>query len=187
MKKILGAILGLASFAAFASNADNSVYVDANIGMNTSYSSSSSSGGGTVGQSGGYFLGGNFGVNVNRYLGLEVGYTNAWVNYGGNAAPNSTPPTQQYGTIQYGLTDFAVRGTIPLGEVFDLYGRLGVAGYDNTPNGTAISVNNLGVLYGMGAEWNLSKQWALTAEYWGATGSTAFSSGNIQGGVKFGF
>lgn len=179
MKKILGAILGLASFAAFASNADNAVYIDANIGMNTSYSSGTGASNGTVNQSGGYFLGGNFGVNVNRYLGLEVGYTNAWVNYGGGSG--------QYGTIQYGLTDFAVRGTIPLGEVFDLYGRIGIAGYDNSPNGAAMSVNNLGALYGMGAEWNLSKQWALSLEYWGATGSQAFQSGNIQGGVKFGF
>lgn len=184
MKKILGAILGLASFAAFAGNADNSVYLTGNIGMNTSYSSSTGASNGTVGQSGGYFLGANFGVNVNRYLGLEVGYTNAWINYGGATPAGSSVP---FGVAQYGLTDFAVRGTIPLGETFDLYGRIGIAGYDNNPSGTAISVQNLGALYGMGAEWNLSKQWALSLEYWGATGSTAFSSGNVQGGVKFGF
>lgn len=179
MKKILGAILGLASFAAFAGNADNSVYLTGNIGMNTAYSSSTGAANGTVSQSGGYFIGGNFGVNVNRYLGLEVGYNNAWVNYGGGA--------NNYGVVQYGLTDFAVRGTIPLGEVFDLYGRIGIAGYSNEANGPAMSVQNLGVLYGMGAEWNLSKQWALSLEYWGATGATAYSNGNIQGGVKFGF
>lgn len=184
MKKILGALLGLASFAVFAAPAAEPVYITGNIGMNTSYSSSTGSSNGTVGQSGGYFIGGNFGVNLNRYLGVEVGYTNAWINYGGNVPSGSSVP---FGVAQYGLTDLAVRGTIPLGEAFSLYGRLGLAGYDNNPSGSAISVQNLGVLYGMGTEWNLSKQWALTAEYWGATGSTAFSSGNIQGGFKFSF
>jgi len=172
MKKILGALLSLASFAVFAAPAANSVYVNGAVGATTTYNTSTGANNGSQVQStGGYDLSGNFGVNLNRNLALEVGYTNIWDASGSN---------------QWGVTDFAVRGTVPLGEVFDLYGRLGVAGYNNTPNGS-MSVNTLGVLYGMGAEWNLSRQWALTAEYWGVTGSTVLSNGNVQGGVKFSF
>ncbi len=171
MKKILGGLLSVVSIAAFAAPADNAVYVSGAVGATSTYSSSTGAGTGqSISQAGGYNLSGNFGVNLNSNLAVEAGYTNTW-NSGGQ---------------QWGITDLAVRGTVPLGEVFDLYGRLGVAGYDNNPAGS-MSVNTLGVLYGMGAEWNLSKKWALTAEYWGVTGSQVLSSGNVQGGVKFSF
>ena len=54
----------------------------------------------------------NAGYNFNRGLALEGGY--------------ALLPSSQFGASTFNnLFDVAVKGTVPLGEVFSLYGRLG--------------------------------------------------------------
>lgn len=174
MKKILVALLATASVAAFADSDVNPFYVTAAVG--TAQAATSFNTGAGNGQQmqfnedSQYTLGANIGYNFSKNLGLEAGYTNFMQS-----------ANDQFG--QQGVTDLAVRGTLPLNDTFSLFGRLGLAGYSDNMN-DSISVDNIGALFGIGGEFNLSKSWALTAEYWGVTGVSAT---NVQLGAKYGF
>lgn len=173
MKKILVALLATASVAAFADSDLNNIYITGAVGVtgNSTLNTGSNTGEKmTMGSGSQSTLGANIGYNFSKNLGLEAGYTNFMAQSASNNA-------------QIGVTDLAVRGTLPLNDTFSLFGRLGIAGY-NSPNNDSISVENLGALFGMGAEFNLNKSWALTAEYWGVTG---VSGTNVQVGAKYGF
>lgn len=131
----------------------------------------------------------NAGYNFNRAFALEGGY---------NIFTSS-----QYGSANTvtNIFDVAAKGTIPLSNLFSLYGRLGVGfGHDSwsgnaTSNcGICSATNNnyaLG-LVGVGASFALNKDFDLRLEN---TGYIPFTNGSfngsymnaITGGVQFNF
>lgn len=179
MKKIIGIILIAASTLAIGDEMYEvqPIYININTGIATGYSFTNNSN--NNGQSSGastnnYSLGANLGFNINRYIATEVGYNQLWL---ASSSSNSSG--------RVGIEDIAVKGTIPLGNVFSLYGRAGVAGYQNIDgtNGGNFA-NNMGILYGAGAQWALSKNWSLRAEDWSVSG---LGENIIQFGGQFAF
>ena len=101
----------------------------------------------------------NWGYNFNRGFALEAGWT--------------TMPSKQWGHLDnYNIYDIAAKGTIPLSDVFDLYGRLGVAGAYSSWTGTCFdpkyyqqgSAWGMVGLAGVGASFNLSPSYSLYLE-----------------------
>lgn len=162
-------------------NGDNKVepvYFNINTGIGNGYSFSNnytnSSGQPSGSPTNNYSLGANVGYNFNRYFAAEIGYNHLWL-----AGTENNPSGEA------GVEDFAVKGTIPLGDVFSLYGRLGLGGYQNVDDNSAGNfANHLGALYGAGAEWNLNRNWALRVEDWSVTG---LGQNIIQVGAQFSF
>lgn len=145
MKKLL-----LLSLVASCTVASAQAYIDANVGVNTSWNS----------------LGLNVdaGYMFNKYLGAEGGVTYS-PGYSYTWGPYSY-------TTNYYMFDAAAKGVLPLSSIFSLYGKLGI-GINNYSSGWSgcpgcgspdYSGSNVGVLIGVGAQFNLSKQWALHVE-----------------------
>ena len=152
MKKLLLLILSGTSIIATAET-----YVDANIGMNTSWNSVS--------------LNANAGNMFSRYIGAEGGLTYSpgySYNYNGGSS---------YSTSYY-MIDAAAKGVLPLTSGFDLYGKLGLGfnNYTSSWNGCNGCGNpnyygsNVGLLVGVGAEFKISRSWSLHAEDYTVTG-----------------
>jgi hypothetical protein len=137
MKKIVGIILCSATVTAFAADnsysSNNPVYVDANVGVNTS--------------SNDLGLNANIGYLFNNYYGIEGGIT---------------------GSNNYFMYDAAVKGVLPLGDVINLYGKLGIG--VNNYSGTN-SPNQVGLLYGAGVGFNVSRNWELHVEDYTVSGA----------------
>lgn len=102
----------------------------------------------------------NVGYEFTKGLGLEVG----WIGM----------PSKQYGYLDnYNVYDLALKGSIPMGDTFSLYGRLGVgAGYSSwsgTPaapsaqNLEGSSWNTVGVA-GVGVAFKVSPSFSLYLE-----------------------
>lgn len=154
MRKIL-LVLAIAG-ANVTAYADGPVYIDAGIGLNTSWSSLA--------------YNANLGVLVNKYLGVEGGLT------------YSSGYTYNYSGLTYNsdyfMYDVAVKGILPLTQEFALYGKLG-AGFNNYSSwngcngcgGPSYSGTNTGLLYGAGAKLTLSRSWSLHLEDYTVTGS----------------
>ncbi|MCC2626270.1 MAG: hypothetical protein K0R14_2143 [Burkholderiales bacterium] len=143
MKILLVALLSGAAFVASAET-----YIDANIGMNTTWS--------TLG------LNANAGYMFNPYIGAEGGFT---------YSPGNTP-LSAYGA--YYMFDAAAKGVLPLSSIFSLYGKLGVGYNVYSPWGCTDCgnpISNFGVLVGAGAQFNLSKNWSLHVEDYVVPGS----------------
>jgi opacity protein-like surface antigen len=153
-------LLVLSSLLAYSGCANAEVYVDANFGANTSWSSP------VYNVNGGY--------KFNNYIGVEGG-----ISY----SPQykySWGPGYAYNT-DYWLFDGAVKGILPLTDIFSLYGKLGLGlnNYTSTWNGCngigcsgpAYSGVNLGVLAAAGVQFDLSSQWSLHVEDYTVTGS----------------
>lgn len=92
---------------------------------------------------GGFAAGVNGGYMVNQYLGVEAGFT---------------------GTSGYSMFDGAVKGNLPIGDLFDVYGKLGLG----LP--TCGSCDT-GLYYGYGLGFNASKDWQLYVENYSITGN----------------
>jgi opacity protein-like surface antigen len=124
-------------------------YVDANIGLNTSWNT--------------FGLNANAGYMFNPYIGAEGGFT---------YSPGNTS-SSTYGA--YYMFDAAAKGVLPLSSIFSLYGKLGV-GYSAEPPLGSCTTNcgntssNIGLLVGAGAQFNLSKSWSLHVEDFVVTG-----------------
>lgn len=154
MKKILAVLLSGICLSAVAGNA----YVDANIGMNTSWS--------TLG------LNADVGYMFNKYVGLEGGFTYS-PGYNYTWGPNSW-------SSDYYMFDGAVKGVLPLTDMVALYGKLGLAfnnysaSWGGCPGyscgGPAYSGSNVGLLMAGGVQFNLSRQWSLHVEDYASTG-----------------
>lgn len=148
MKKIMLALLGAVAFsAAFADNNDvstNPVYVDVNAGMMNSISSGASTS---------FATNLNVGYMFNKYWGVEGGGIYSPIR---NASPDN-----------YYSLDGAIKGVLPLSNIFDLYGKLGLAynmfgvSWFGSPNNQQ---NSWGALIGVGAQFNINSQWALHLE-----------------------
>ncbi len=156
LKKLL--IVSLLSLAVTA-NADP-VYVDANIGLNTSWSSLG--------------LNADAGYMFNKYLGAEGGFTYS-PGYSYNWGPNYSYSSS------YWMFDVAAKGVLPLTNVFSLYGKLGLA-FNNYSgswggcngwgcSGPGYTGSNVGLLIAGGAQFNISRQWSLHLEDYTSTGS----------------
>ena len=156
MKKLLALLLAASSIVAFAGNP----YVDANLGVNTSWSALG------LNANGGYMF--NKNVGVEGGLTYSPGYTYNW------------GPGYNYSSSYY-MFDGAVKGVLPLNSQFSLYGKLGLAfnNYSSTWNGCngyygcsgpAYSGSNVGLLVGAGAQYNLSRAWSLHVEDFTSTG-----------------
>lgn len=154
MKKILLALLCVSSVSSFA---ESPVYIDANIGLNTSWSSTA--------------LNADVGYMFNRYFGIEGGLTySSGYNY--NYGPYSW-------STNYWMLDGAVKGVLPLSDVFALYGKLGLGlnNYTSSWSGCpgcgspSYSGSNLGVFVGVGGQFNLSRDWSLHLEDYTTTGA----------------
>lgn len=107
---------------------------------------------------------GNIGYQFNPYAGAELGYTSFGTIY--DTQNNQIDASQEAGAY----TASAV-GTLPLGEKFGLFGRVGAARYDLENNGTIQGLpvkggdGDIKPYYGAGARVNLTENFALRAEY----------------------
>ncbi|MCY1194574.1 porin family protein [Variovorax boronicumulans] len=167
--------LGTASVGAFAAglDKDTGLYVGGAIGR-SSYSLSSSKnapvpvpwGGKKADKSGtSYKLYG--GYRLTEHFGVEAGYArlgsvSQWSSaYGGSRLQTGT------GQVFYA----AATARMPLGDAFALNGRLGVArgriSGDNkwAPANQRISGSGTGLMVGVGAEYRMTQNLAITADY----------------------
>ncbi len=182
MKKLLVVLFAGVSTMVLADVSEpyngSGAYINANAGIGTMQNVSNSS----------FALGVNAGYNFNRGFALEGGWT--------------ALPSQQSGQYSsYNIYDVAVKGTIPLSNVFSLYGRLGAAtAYSSWSGATCIpqvyqttgSAWNYGGLAGVGASFVLSKHFDLRLEdyaYIPVAGDNGnFGTANIiTGGVQYNF
>lgn len=112
----------------------------------------------------------NAGYNFNRAFALEGGY-------------NMISGLQFGATVTTNIVDIAAKGTIPLSDVFNLYGRAGIGVGANSWSGTATSncamcTGNTDADYGLallgiGGSFTLDKHWDLRLE---DTGYIPFSN-----------
>ena len=153
-------------------------YLNLNAGIGTMQNVTNSS----------FALGGNAGYNFNRGFAVEGGMTML--------------PSQQSGQLStYSLYDAAVKGTIPLSNVFSLYGRLGAAmGYSSwsgATNSPAVyqttgSAYNYGGLAGVGGSFVLSRHFDLRVEDYAyipvnGQGGNFGGVNVVTGGVQYNF
>lgn len=111
------------------------------------------------------------GYNFNQYFAIEATYFD-----GGNPEETLFTLADARGTLEVGVSGLsaAAIGRVPLGEVFALYGKLGLASYDaeitGRLNGDVVEdgeaeVSDDDVVYGVGAAFNVGSQFELRAEY----------------------
>ena len=120
------------------------------------------------------------GYKFNPYIAVEAGYVDlGTAEYRANADvffPGlGTIPLE--GAIDIGATGFTVAAlaSIPLGESFDLHGRIGVLfseteleisifdDFDSVSESESYSDNEM--FFGVGASWYLGANWALSLDY----------------------
>lgn len=186
MRKILAILLcgmsfgGYAADTTIANNSDTSdVYVNVNTGFATFANLPTGSWAGAL----------NVGYNFNQALAIEIGDT--------------LLPSSQLGTttVTENVFDVAVKGTLPLTEMFSLYGRLGLGVGSNSWSGTAPVGNCIlcgsglnstyGVgLAGIGASFKLSQRFDLRIEDYALIPfqNTYTGTANVvTGGVQYNF
>lgn len=103
------------------------------------------------------------GYDFNENWSAELGYTSFGTVFDSNE--NSLRLTQKSNAIT-----LSVLGTVPLGEWFGIYGRVGYARYDTNNSGMVESVavkdeNGYTPFWGAGVSVNLSEQFSLRLEY----------------------
>jgi OmpA-OmpF porin, OOP family len=98
------------------------------------------------------------GGKLNRMFGLELAYVNL-----GKADANG-------GSTEAQLANLSVVGTVPIGERFNLNGRVGAfygwTDIDSTAPGAATGEeNDLGWSYGLGVQYDLNRNWAVVGDW----------------------
>ena len=154
MKKIVAFILAGSTISVFADTTPSITTSGAYFNVNAGYATMQNL------PTGAATLGLNAGYNFNQALAVEGGWTGM--------------PSQQWGWLSaYNAYDLAVKGTLHLGDLFSLYGRLGAAVGYSTWSGTsgsptiynsAGSATNLLALAGLGGSFKLSKHFDLRIE-----------------------
>ncbi len=177
MKKILLALLATTATISFADEI-TPMYVNVNTGIAKLYNMPTGSWVGSA----------NVGYNFNKAFALEAGYTNI--------------SGSQYGATSYtNILDVAAKGTLPLSNLFSLYGRAGIgygnnswSGTTNTPNCTlcnnSLDANYATALVGIGASFALTPHWDLRLEDTAYVPFTNTSTGTIDTvmfGTQFNF
>jgi len=111
------------------------------------------------------------GFQFNKHLGAEIGYVDAGkASFSGTAIP-SLGIGAFSGNVKSTAFTFAAVGTLPLNESFALTGKIGLAAWDAKASvnvaGLSGSTSDSGtdLLYGVGARYNLNKNWGVTLEY----------------------
>jgi hypothetical protein len=144
--------LVLADESSSSTSAQSAVYINFNSGFATLANLPTGSWAGSV----------NAGYNFNRAFALEGGY-------------NVLASSQFGATVTSNIFDVAVKGTLPLSDVFSLYGRAGVGygidGWSGTASGTPswlcagqYNANYATGLVGLGGSFALSKHFDLRVE-----------------------
>ena len=135
-----------------SSSLDNPIYINLNTGVAKIYNLPTGSWAASV----------NAGYNFNPYFALEGGY-------------NILASSQYGATATSSIFDVAVKGTLPLSEVFSLYGRAGIGygidGWSGTASGTPswlcagqYNASYATALVGVGGSFTLSKHFDLRIE-----------------------
>ena len=181
MKKLIFILLAASATMAVADGVTSPAspaYVNVNTGIAKLYNLPTGSWAGSI----------NAGYNFNEALAVEVGY-------------NLLPSSQFGTTVTSNAFDVAVKGTLPLSEMFSLYGRLGVGLGMNNWSGTApaggciicqsgqSSTYGLG-LAGIGASFKLSQHFDLRVEDYALVPFQNTYTGTVNvvtGGVQYNF
>lgn len=103
------------------------------------------------------------GYDFNKTFGLELGYTSFGTVFDSN--DSSASIKQKANAIT-----FSGLASLPVGEYFGVYGRVGVARYDtnNTGNVEGVAVKDEhgnSLLWGAGVKFNATEQFAVRVEY----------------------
>lgn len=103
------------------------------------------------------------GYQFNQMIGLEAGYSSFGTVFEAN---NNNAAASQDGNAW----TLSVLGTLPVGERFGVYGRVGAARFDNDTTGTIQGVpvdddNRTKPYFGAGVKVGLTDNFALRAEY----------------------
>lgn len=103
------------------------------------------------------------GYDFNKYVSAELGYTSFGTVF--DSGDGSLQVTQKSNAIT-----LSVLGTVPLGEWFGLFGRVGYARYDTNNTGAVEGVrvddeNGNTPFWGAGVNVNLSEEFTLRLEY----------------------
>jgi OOP family OmpA-OmpF porin len=98
------------------------------------------------------------GGKINRMFGVEVAYVHL-----GQADANG-------GTTKVQLANLSLVGNVPLGEQFNVYGKVGGfygwTDIDTTAPGAATGEeNDLGWSYGAGVQFDFNRNWAVTGDW----------------------
>lgn len=109
------------------------------------------------------------GYNINQYFAVEAAYFDA-----GKPEETVIVVQRNRGTIEVGTSGLiaSVLGRVPLGNMFSLYGKLGLASYEveikGRVNGDVVSEaddTEDDVAYGIGGAFNIGPSFELRAEY----------------------
>jgi OOP family OmpA-OmpF porin len=128
------------------------------------------------------------GYEFNQNLGLEAGYT----NFGSTEFHHSANGQSLSGSIKGYGAYIAGKYTLPINEQFSAYGKLGVA-YSERKYSNSLGMNfndrDTGAYAGLGVQYNLNQQVALTAEYerYGKDKNSGAKADVWGVGVKYGF
>jgi OmpA-OmpF porin, OOP family len=115
------------------------------------------------------------GYNFNQHFALEAAYFD-----GGAPEETVIAVPGARGTIDISTTGLiaSVLGRVPVGEIFSVYGKVGLASFDNELKGrvngdvvTEADDSDDGVAYGVGAAFNIGPSFELRAEYEAFSGS----------------
>jgi OOP family OmpA-OmpF porin len=103
------------------------------------------------------------GYDFNKNIGAEIGYTSFGTLF--NANDNSINANQDASALTV-----SALGTLPVGERFGIFGRLGLARYDVSNSGTVQGVpvesnNSTKPYLGAGVKFDLDSNWMLRTEY----------------------
>jgi OOP family OmpA-OmpF porin len=107
------------------------------------------------------------GFQFNKYFGAEIGYTD-FGKAGVSGSVLGVPFTANAGVTAY---TFAGVGTLPLNESFALSGKVGLANWKVDASASAlgasagVSDSGTDAFFGIGARYNLNKNWGLVLEY----------------------
>ncbi len=129
------------------------------------------------------------GYNFNSTFAMEAGYG----DYGRYVLKNTGPGTSGDASIDVAMLYLAAKGTHMFTERFGVFGKLGVAHtrFDQHGLGTG-DVTMTRPMFGLGLQYNLSQQLALTLEIdrYGRkdTGpKTRYDLNKLEAGIKFSF
>jgi len=126
------------------------------------------------------------GLRFNPYFALELGYYDLG-QYTFSGTAGSVPIHGSAKAKSYGLS--AV-GILPVAEQLELYGRVGIASSElkANANATLVTANSSDrqseATYGVGARWNVARNWGVFAEW---MKNDKIKVDSYMGGVDFRF
>lgn len=107
------------------------------------------------------------GYNFNKMMAAELGYTSFGTLFNADDTGNGGTVSAKQDASAWTLS---MLGTLPVGEQFGVFGRLGLAKYNTSNSGTLAGLpvetnNSTKPYFGLGAKFDLSSNWMLRAEY----------------------